>query len=30
MSDADAIKNNLGGEIICRVFWCLNLEKKKF
>ena len=20
MSDADAIKNNLGGEIICRVF----------
>ena len=24
MSDAEAIKNNLGGEIICRVFWCLN------
>ena len=28
MSDSEAIKNNLGGEIICRVFWCLNLEKK--
>ena len=24
MSDSEAIKNNLGGEIICRVFWCLN------
>ena len=28
MSDSEAIKNNLGGEIICRVFWCQNLEKK--
>ena len=28
MSDSEAIKKNLGGEIICRVFWCLNLEKK--
>ena len=28
MSDSEAMKNNLGGEIICRVFWCLNLEKK--
>ena len=23
MSDNDARKNNIGGEIICRVFWCL-------
>ena len=28
MSDTEAIKNNLGGEIICRIFWCQNLEKK--
>ena len=28
MSDIEARKNNIGGEIICRVFWCLKLEKK--
>ena len=28
MSDTDARKNNLGGEIICRVFWCQKLVKK--
>ena len=28
MSDVEAKKNNVGGEIICRVFWCLKLEKK--
>ena len=28
MSDSEARKNNIGGEIICRVFWCLKSEKK--
>ena len=28
MSDVEARKQNVGGEIICRVFWCLKLEKK--
>ena len=28
MSDTEARKNNVGGEIICRVFWCLKLVKK--
>ena len=28
MSDIEARKNNIGGEIICRVFLCLKLEKK--
>ena len=30
MSDSEARKNNIGGEIICRVFWCLKLEKKTY
>ena len=30
MSDNEARKNNIGGEIICRVFWCQKLEKKLF
>ena len=28
MSDVEARKQNVGGEIICRVFWCLKSEKK--
>ena len=28
MSDIEARKNNVGGEIICKVFYCLKLEKK--
>ena len=27
MTDLDARKQKIGGEIICKVFWCLKLEK---
>ncbi len=27
MSDHQARKNNVGGEILCEVFWCLELRK---
>ncbi len=27
MSDQEARKNNVGGEILCEVFWCLELLK---
>jgi len=27
MSDVDARKQKIGGEIICKVFWCQKLEK---
>jgi ribosomal protein S8 len=27
MTDIDARKQKVGGEIICKVFWCLKLVK---
>jgi ribosomal protein S8 len=27
MTDVDARKKKVGGEIICKVFWCQKLEK---